>query len=217
PARASEQIIAVNFKPYVGDEGDGPTYRIVVEAARRIGADTDISVYPFGRALEIAKSEPAVVFPLLRSQEREQLLDFGPIIYRDNFAFFVRRGERRRYNSLDSLKTASICLIQRSILEDFLRSAGFSSFERVSDDLTAARMLNGGRVDVWYTTQEVARASQRAAGLPMGTFEAAVSTGERPLFLTFSKLLNPDRARAWTAAIESMAADGTLDRLAATE
>ncbi|HEV2677928.1 MAG TPA: hypothetical protein VGV37_25580 [Aliidongia sp.] len=210
PAAATDiSLIASPIPPFITEEGTGPVVRLVLDLARRVGNNPNVSVVPLGRALDLAHDRPAGIFLLGRSPEREDMLSWGPILVEEEMVLLTRTGAENAIGDLAAAKARHIGTLQHSVTEELLLEQGFGNVTGVPTNILAARMLDAGRFDAWCVPLHAADAAIRAAALPPKGFRNALTLSKLPLYLAFSHQVPQADIDRWSAAFRAMQADGS--------
>lgn len=129
-----------------------------LEEARRLGFHGDIEWMPWARAVQEARrGGPALVFPLLRSPEREAAWQWLRRLGREQWVLWVRRDVAAVAASAAGLQALRVGVVRGSLLGDRLRNQGFETLSELSTEEANLRMLAAGRIDAWATLSSVSQ------------------------------------------------------------
>ena len=215
PTATEPQLIAATIFPYTSEQQDGFVDKVLKELARRAGGAQGIQAMPLGRALDEAKKRPSLLVPLGRNKDREEYLNYGPVIYDDSLLFVVRAGEKNSVPTLESAKGMAIGTHINSTTETFLRANGFQDINTAMDNSDLLKMLLAKHVDVIYVANGILRATANDKDFSRSAFEVALVVSKYPLYLAASKSVDPTVLARWAKLLEGMKADGTYAKLTA--
>ncbi len=213
PSPTTPILYAATIYPYSTEGRQGFLYRVFEELARRVGAGQPILQVPLGRAIEEAKIKPVILIPTGRTAEREEFLNYGPVIYDDALVFVVRAGEKNLVTSFDQAKDLSVGTHVNSSTVKFLNDNGFVRVSTAVDNSNLLGMLLRKHIDVAYLARGVLKAAVNDAAFSRSDFEVALEVSKYPLYVAASKSVDPTVLDRWTKAFKTMKADGTYAKL----
>lgn len=123
--------------------------------------DTDIDWMPWTRALVTAQEGNALLFPLMRTPEREADWHWLAPLLVDRFVLVLAPGAQAH----GPLRVGAL---RGSFIGERLAELGYLQVEFTSSEAVNARKLGLGRIDAWATMQGVALAPPHLASLPAG-------------------------------------------------
>lgn len=126
----------------------GVSVEIIEALFKEAGIPYKISIFPWKRALETAKSKQACIFPIQRSQEREALFNWVSPVLITQTGFYTAPTSKVNIRTLDDVKNYSIGTYRGSAVEDYLTHQGFNVIS-TSTDTVNIRKLSSNRIDVW--------------------------------------------------------------------
>ncbi|MBC9252915.1 hypothetical protein A9179_21835 [Pseudomonas alcaligenes] len=202
--------ITVNQGEHKGIIGD-----ITLEALRRAGYGYQLIVVPSPRALSsVPLLQDTLIIPLARLPERESSFTWIAEIMQVERAFYTREQPIASFAEARS-RLHSIAVSRGSAGYTILLEQGFapSQLVEVNQGPSALHMLQAGRVEAWYNPVLEADLLQRQEGGPALLRGAALgSTGQ---YLACSRQCTDRLVRRLSAAVASMRADGSLERIKA--
>lgn len=193
----------------------GVGVEIVREMQRRAGDSSPIEVLPWARAYAIAQDMPdAAIFATTRTPERESLFQWvGPILTIE-WLFAGIKGQSPVVASLDEARHAvAIGTYRDDAREQYLLSEGFTNLDRAPDALSNLRKLRAGRIDLMATTSLGLKVISDSAQPGDPPVRKVFTFNKVDLYVAFSRGTAGAVVQAWQNALESMKADGTLDRI----
>lgn len=216
-AASAESIVAYTavLPPYTlgaDREKPGISHELLVEMADRAGIDIQIEYLPWGRAQETVKSTPGtLLFTATRNANREDQYGWVALMIQVE-EVFVTVGPRIE-NMTEASALANVLVLANTPRSRRLADAGLSNVRDVTDVEQAAKMLNGGRVDAWYTLNQRAAAAFVEAGLDPSrlVFGAPVKQSEN--WLASNPEFDQEVAAKLAQALEAMRSDGTYDAI----
>ena len=221
PALAESRpvVLACNDFPPLKIENPGPDglrgkdVEAITEIARRSGLQLEPRFMPWNRAYAEA-SEGAIdgLCSCSFREDRVELFHFSDAIGETSVGVFNRaKGSNPAVTSIDDLRGRSIGVVKGYNLEKELADAGLS-YETVSSDSLAHKMLDNGRFDHLYSFKAPINFLLR------GSHHRDVAYTEfrnSPYFICLSKAV-ADTAEMMpriNAAIAVMRADGSFDEI----
>ena len=200
---------------------DAPVHKgivgdIVDEAMRRAQIAPRLVMLPSPRALaEVPETHDALIIPLARLPSREANYTWIAPIVKVQRAFFTMG---KRVDSFSQAKATfkTVAVSRSTIGLDILLAQGFSRAQivEVNQGETGAKMLLAGRFDAWYNVVSESQVLLADTD-PQHRVVHGAMLGDTYNYLACSKICNPLITAKLTAALRSMAADGSMQRIAA--
>lgn len=214
-ALRAEPIVAYTavLPPYtLGADAARPgiSHDLLVEMASRAGVALEITYLPWGRAQETVQKTPnSLLFTATRSAAREDKYGWVALMVQPQEVFVTVGPRIDSYEAASSL--SQVLVLANTPRSRRLQDAGMSDLTEVTEVEQAARMLNGGRVEAWYTLNQRAAAAFVEVGLDPSqlVFGEALKTSDN--WLASNLEFDPAIAAALAKALEEMRADGTYD------
>lgn len=130
-------------------EADGFSVDLLRAAAARMGYEPHFTVAPWIELREQLEAGELDVLPLVGySEERAEKMLFSKPYLIFHGSVFVRKGEEKRFNTLDDLQGKQIIVMQGDIAEDFLRTQSLEEQLILTRSLSEAMtMLHSGYGD----------------------------------------------------------------------
>lgn len=127
-----------------------------------------MALLPWNRAYRRATTEANVcVFPANVTPEREAVFEWVRPILTGGWAIFQTPDSELELRSLADLKRYSVIGKLDSTATEILEDELGEPIARAVDDVAAAKLLFGGRVDFWLTGRTSVIEAVRLAGVPM--------------------------------------------------
>jgi polar amino acid transport system substrate-binding protein len=151
-ANAEEvRVVSTVWAPFVYEEGQeisGLATEIVRATLNRAGINTEIHLYPWKRAIQMAKDEPnTMIFPLIRNEERESQFIWAVPMF--SVKVSLHKLKKRKdiiIHSLEDAKKYKIGVLREGAMHLMLLRNGFEDEKQ----LEPAR-LNGQNVQKLFT------------------------------------------------------------------
>jgi len=142
---------------------------------------------PWPRAYLCAQRGNALLFPLIRTPERERDWQWIAPLLSDRMVLVLapaRRGATLRPADLETLRVGTI---RDSFIGARLAGLGFRDVEFAPSERANARKLGLGRIDAWATLERVALAPEHRPYLPAGFATRALDEHPFTLWLAASR------------------------------
>lgn len=226
PSHAVEtyKIAAGEYWPYTYLENGqikGVAHDVVMEMAKRSGLALDLQVFPWARALELAKNGLVdAAFPVNRSAAMESIgIYLATPLYTSQYRAFVRRGDEFELRSSGDLVGMTVGINAKSILgDDFeaLRNQGLIKIDEGARSSEAnLKKLLAGRMKILIIDELTGLHAADAMGVSSRiSMLPSVFTEVVPQYLIVSKFgrlgKNIELLKSLDEALKSMTADGTI-------
>ncbi|MDX1738733.1 MAG: transporter substrate-binding domain-containing protein [Alphaproteobacteria bacterium] len=164
-------------------------------------------ILPWQRATRDLEQRPnTAMLQMARSPAREDKYIW--IQPTDSLSFAFISVSQPQVNSLaEALKYNRVAVYKGSRLEDFLRSKNFSdNLVLANDSDTSARMLDRGRVDIWYASVKEALWLHKAGKIKR-ELVVGNAISEVPVWAVMSKNSSPQAVEAFSSALKQIFAD----------
>jgi polar amino acid transport system substrate-binding protein len=212
-AQETLKALTANLIPYTIENSPaepGFSYEALTEMAKRAGLKIDIEFMPWQRALAVAKDTPnTLLFAAARTPDREPNY-FWMVKMLEAEVVFVTT--KTPIDSVEQAKSLSVSAVPGSPQEKELKQANVQAIEAVENPQMAAKMLERGRVDAWYTydlrAAYVWKKNDLSPALVFGK-----STRVERFYLAGHKDMSPAIKDRFQAAYDSMVKDGTYGTL----
>lgn len=214
---------AVPPKAYL-DKGGAPRGFAVdaaVTAIHRAGFDVEVRLYPFQRALELARQGyPYLATGIFRTPEREEIYDYSVPLVDDLVLLVTLKGKEFTFEEFEDLKGKRIAYQQGARYgADFEAILPDLTTETDNDPVGRLRKLAGGRVDAIVVNP--GRAALVASCLKAGMMVEDFSILPRPVASLPNHLIiakrpgteNAEILRRIDKAIGELRSEGVLDAI----
>ncbi|KIA81136.1 hypothetical protein QR66_06385 [Chromobacterium piscinae] len=196
--------------PYVmvspdGQVMGGTTVEKVTRVMRKVGVPPSVlQAAPWARAYQEAKSHPyAMVFPIAKTRERMQFLDFTFKIL-DTEVYFYRLAARGdiQVHAFDDARKYSVCVVLNDYRHEYLENEGFLRLEVSSDSTLNAKKFVNGRCDLLPSTETGLASKLKALGLPRERVVRGIKLDklDSALYAAFNKDTPPEVIARFKAA-----------------
>ncbi|CAM3633007.1 substrate-binding periplasmic protein [Roseateles saccharophilus] len=156
------------YPPYNMSGPNGTVTGISTDIVRALldtaGYEYEITVYPWARAIALARTQVnTCVYSMSRTPEREALYKWvGPLVSND-WALFARSGASRP-QTLDEAMMMRIGSYQGDAIVAFLQTRGHLVDVAPSDDVNPRKLL-AGRIDFWATGRLIGQYRLKQQGI----------------------------------------------------
>ncbi len=193
----------------------GMAVELVREIQNRIGNTDEIIIVPWARGLKSLDSTPnTFLFSTTRTAERNPLYQWIGPIFETTFGLYGKKDSAIKITSLDEAKTLKgISVYRGDIRDQYLTKAGFLNLERVSDTITAFKMLMLDRVDLYAGSSTGIKNSAESAGYSLNDVKLVFALMHSQLYIAVSKDTNPQITAQWNTALANMKKDGTFGKI----
>ncbi|WP_215779147.1 ABC transporter substrate-binding protein [Paludibacterium sp. B53371] len=170
PVLAAERLTLATetYPPYnmLDDKGQvsGVSTEIVRQLLQSAGIDFSVGLYPWSRAILMARIQPnTCVYSMSRTPEREALYKWvGPLVYNDWVLFAIKQSSHPTLT--DALRNSRIGSYKGDAIVDWLTERGFNVDVANSDDLNPRKLMLE-RIDFWATGKLIGQYWLRRQGL----------------------------------------------------
>jgi polar amino acid transport system substrate-binding protein len=156
--RQTIHFVTVQWEPYYGPNllNQGYITEITRAALKRVGYSMDIEFVPWKRALHDAKNGYYNgVLGLYYNEERSSWMTYSDSISSVELVFFVKEGNKIRWNSLEDLKPFRIGIERGFIYTEAFDNASFLQKEPVRNVELNLKKLLEGRIDMVAASRNV--------------------------------------------------------------
>jgi polar amino acid transport system substrate-binding protein len=212
---AGYRVLASDRPPYAMDEGSaepGFCVEVAQELGKRAGIKVTVEFMPWARAQEHARQAVDALLPCInKTKSREDQYSWIAGLNEVANAFFTMS---KPVNSMDEAKAAeSVTVILGSEQEKDLGKAGLKNIEAQDDPEVSAKMLEAGRVDVWYVHDLRALYIWRTLGFDSGKLVMGKKYSPTIQYLAGHKDIPAEDLKKFTEAYEALVKDGSYDKL----
>jgi polar amino acid transport system substrate-binding protein len=209
---AEPQVMTEEYPPF-SYHVDGEARGFCVEIVRRIldslgHDDTPIVFYPWARAyMKLGSEDGHVLFPMVRSDERERLFRFVGPLFEDEVYFYRRADSSVRVETLDDARrVGSIGVTRDDFYHQLLAGLGFANLDVSTSQAQDFKKLAQGRVDlVPMGERTLSSFVGRQFGLDPAMFERVGPVLRRPVvFIAFSPSTPDPVVSRWQRALDAL-------------
>lgn len=224
--RTDLSVVSEDWPPYnyLGSNGDpqGLSTDIVKAVLRQAGLPARIQIYPWARALFLARNKPnTLIYSMARSREREaHFIWIGELVRRNDW-FYRATGHRSvAPATLSEVKSCcSVCLVNKDIVEEDLLRQGFEPRKHYVTTASfgdCMKMVQNGSVQLLVNSPiDLAWEIRNHPDVKTG-FEPVLpltSSNQEPLYLAASLGTSPDIVRRLRAAFQSLQQSGQIEQI----
>ncbi|MGQ4878142.1 substrate-binding periplasmic protein [Billgrantia sp. LNSP4103-1] len=198
---------------------------ISIELLERIFAETDTALsradvryYPWARGYDTALSEPGtVLFSTTRTEQRESLFQWVGPIATDRVTLIARRDSNIQLRNIGDVIDGGfrIAVIREDIGAQRLQEAGVpeSQVHAAISNISALRMLERGRVDLWAYSEDVAFWLMLQEGLPTTDYMPLLTISESDLYYALHRDTDPGLVARMQEALDRLREQGVLGEI----
>ena len=198
---------------YSTDDGKtvvGSATEAIQEMFKRVQMDYKITLYPWVRAIKMARMEKdTCVYSTTRTEEREKdFLWVGPVAS-SNWVFFAKADSDIKLASFEDARKFKIGGYRDDALALYLKGLNFSVDEAYYDDQNVKK-LEGGRIDLWATGSQNGPYFANKKNVKI---KVLLEFKQTELYLACNLSVAPETIARLNATLKAMAKDGTTDRI----
>lgn len=205
------------YPPYNMSGPNGTVTGISTDIVRALldaaGYDYEISVYPWARAIALARTQVnTCVYSMSRTPEREALYKWiGPLVAND-WTLFARSGASRP-QALDEAMLMRIGSYQGDAIVAYLQTRGHLVDVAPSDDVNPKKLL-AGRIDFWATGKLIGQYRLRQQGVE--GVEPVLTFNHTEMYLACQVQLPDAQVTKLTQTLHALEKSGAIKRIYAS-
>lgn len=210
------KLVVGELPPYAmqsnGSE-PGALVEITQELGKRLKVPLEVDFYPWPRAMAMASLKPrTIILPVTRNEERETHYRWLVKLFKQRLLFVGLRGNSNLTDTA-ALKQARLTVLRGTPYKRLLTEAGFTNVSECTTIKECLRMVKTGIADASYGAEDTQRSASRSDGNRENEFAFSPAFEQSDVWLAGSLDLTEDDARRWRAAMETLRADGTVNRI----
>ena len=188
----------------------GSATETIHELFKRAKIDYKISMYPWVRAIEMARSDKdTCVYSTTRTEEREKSFAWVGPVAPNEWVLFAKADSTTKLGSLEEAKKYKVGGYRGDAVTQYLQGQKFTIDEATNDEQNIQK-LDIGRIDLWATGSQggpfVAN-KMKIKIKPILTFK------KTDLYLACNPAVSPEMVTKLNATLQAMAKDGTTDKI----
>ena len=198
---------------YTNDDGKtilGSATEAIHELFKRANIDYTLTLYPWVRAIEMARTErDTCVYSTTRTEEREKhFLWVGPVAPND-WMFFAKADSNISLASVEDARKFKIGGYRGDAVTLFLEGQKFPIDEATNDEQNAKK-LEAGRIELWATGSQ---AGPFVANKMKVKIKPVLNIKRTELYLACNLSVAPETIAKLNATLQAMAKDGTTAKI----
>jgi polar amino acid transport system substrate-binding protein len=205
------------YPPYNMSDAKGQVSGISTQIVRALlaeaGLSYEVAVYPWARAISMARAQPhTCVYSMSRTPERESLYKWiGPLVYND-WALFALEATPAppRPTRLDQLLEARIGSYQGDAIVSYLQTRGHHVDVAPSDDVNPKK-LQMGRIDYWATGRLIGQYRLQQQGIHGIT--PVLNFNRTEMYLACNAQLPDELVKRLNATLLSLDKQGVIKKI----
>lgn len=184
--------------------------RALLDAA---GYEYEIAVYPWARAIALARTQVnTCVYSMSRTPEREALYKWiGPLVSND-WTLFARSGASRP-QTLDETMLMRIGSYQGDAIVAYLQTRGHLVDVAPGDDVNPKKLL-AGRIDFWATGKLIGQYRLKQQGIE--NVEPVLTFNHTEMYLACQAQLPDAQVQKLTQALRTLEKSGVIKKIYAS-
>lgn len=215
-AEAQQRLVLVTeeYPPYNMSDAQGRVVGISTEIVKALleaaGVDYEVAVYPWARAIAMARTQVnTCVYSMSRTPEREELYRWiGPLVVND-WALFARTGASRPAH-LEEVLNMRIGSYQGDAIVSYLQTRGYLVDVAPGDDANPKKLL-AGRIDYWATGRLIGQYRLRQQGL--AGIEPVLNFNRTEMYLACNRQLPDDQVKLLNATLQQLDRKGVVKKI----
>lgn len=207
------KIVTEEYPPYNFSANNntiikGISSDTVLEMAKRANVSAKISIYPWARAINLAKTQKdTCLISVIRNEERENKFKWiGPIVSDHLALFALENNSKIVIRSLEEAKKYVIGTYNESATIPLLKKYEMK-FEIASEDKLNPRMLNSKRIDLWIGGSKAGPFIANKEGVRVKeifTFDESTD-----MYMACNKKISDEMVAKYNRILKDLTNDGT--------
>jgi len=211
------QLVTEDNPPFAYAEGGqvaGISTDILTLAAQRAGVQVTTAIYPWARALGMARNMPRTcVYSTNRTPEREPWFRWIGPITNTRWAFYARNDFLTPLADLSAAKPYRIGVPLNDARYEMLREQGFLHLDVVDEDRQNAIKLSAGRIDLWLTAFYKGALLAQSAGV--SDIRPILTVRETDYYLACHPMLDDATVQRLQVELQALRKEGEVKRITA--
>ena len=206
-------IIATDEFPPYSFYKDGKLTGIAANLVKALmdmaGDSGKISVLPWKRAINYSQTQKMMLFPFARVPYLEKNYKWiGPVMI-DSFAFAVRSSEKRAFKTIDDFRDIQVGVNRMTPTSFRLKEFGFNNIQEVtSEKLNAKKLVDGNRIDAWYSLYLILKYTMRLEGIDEKLIRIANTDMNVEMYIGASLTVPDEIVAQWQNNLDEMKENG---------
>lgn len=198
----------------------GAASKIVEMTLARAGlTDYAMTLYPWARAYDIARLEPnVVIYPIIRSREREPLFHWIGELEQTSQAFYRLRSRKDIVIAdLQDASNYSVGVVRDDARQQYLESKGFRKMVVSANNMDNLRKLVNGQIALLPMPEREAREQCADLHISFDDLESVFILDDlsKGLYIAMSATTPTQTAQRMAAAFKQLKDDGTVAKILA--
>ncbi|MDC8771644.1 substrate-binding periplasmic protein [Roseateles albus] len=218
PASAQQlSLVTEEYPPYNMSEAKGQVGGISTQIVKALLAEAglthDVTIYPWARAISMARAQPnTCVYSMSRTPERESLYKWiGPLVYNDWALFALTdKIQEPRPTRLEDLMDARIGSYQGDAIVSYLQTRGHRVDVAPSDEVNPKK-LQMGRIDYWATGRLIGQYRLQQQGIQGIT--PVLNFKRSEMYLACNLQMPDDLVKRLNAGLLSLDKQGVIKKI----
>ncbi len=166
------RVVTSYVRPFIVQNENGEISGVVIDRVKTLfnmlKINPKIEPYPWIRAINMCNKSPGmIIFPIAKTKEREENLEYVGAIYNSRSYFYKLRANEKQITitKLSDAKKYSIGVKRDDIRGYYLAKNNFQGLEISKNSNTLVRKLLGKRVDIILSSKEFVSAQLAEIGV----------------------------------------------------
>lgn len=188
----------------------GSATETIHELFKRAKIDYKIAMYPWVRAIEMARSDKdTCVYSTTRTEEREKSFAWVGPVSPNEWMLFAKADSNIKLASLDDAKKYKVGGYRGDAVTLYLQGQKFTIDEAVNDEQNIQK-LDAGRIELWATGSQAGPFVSKKMNVKI---KSLISFKKTELYLACNPSVAPEIVSKLNATLQAMAKDGTTDKI----
>lgn len=204
-------LLSSELAPWSISNESGIFIDIIREIENRIAGTAELHILPWARAQDMTKhGTSSIIFPMTRIKEREETYIWIAKVVPTRLAFCSTRDIPL---DLESARDYSVLVHDHAPPAIYLEGKGFNKLHYMPTGVgTIPKMLEEGRIDVWFSEVNLIRYSVIGTKLE-GKLHCGPIIQEKWMYLAGSKNLPPSIVEKYRKTYEDLKEEGIIDQI----
>lgn len=206
----TEDAPPFNYSTDGGKTVVGSATEAIHELFKRANIDYKITMYPWVRAIEMARADKdTCVYSTTRTEEREKNFSWVGPVAPNHWVLFAKADSTIKLGSLDDARKFKVGGYRGDAVTLYLQGQKFTIDEAVNDEQNVQK-LDAGRIELWATGSQ---AGPFVSGKMKVKIKPLLSFKKTELYLACNPSVAPETISKLNATLQAMGKDGTTDRI----
>ncbi|MCB6184571.1 transporter substrate-binding domain-containing protein [Leeia sp. TBRC 13508] len=215
-AYAAPRVLLPAIRPFAYEENGevkGFDADLLEAINKQLGLKLKGEVVPLPRILLYMDTTPEIVTFIARTPEREKLGIWLNKVFEQPYVLISLTTTTKRPKNLADAKNFSVGVAKGSIGEQIATKAELKQIDVSQDEVTNAKKLIAGRIDVWLATNLAAMNALKTLSLTRESVYMSYPVAQYETWMAVTKDWTPQQRQQWQKALNELTDSGELQRL----